>query len=140
MSGAAKGSQPQGALLSDGNWLWGVTISGGANDEGSVYKFDTTTYTLVTVVEFGQYGLSDPGFMGVQAYAGLVRDGNGMLWGTTQSIPNRVYKIDPATNTATRVVQLSGTGGVAAPGARGELVFDGVDSLWGVVPDSPVTH
>ena len=58
----------------DGN-LWGTTASGGANDQGTIFKI-TTGGTYTDVYDF-QGGLN-----GGVPYAGLIQDSNGTFYGT----------------------------------------------------------
>jgi uncharacterized repeat protein (TIGR03803 family) len=39
-SGAVNGSYPNGSLISDGTFLYGMTRNGGANDNGTVFKLN----------------------------------------------------------------------------------------------------
>lgn len=133
-TGAAKGAAPQGTLLVEGSVIWGTTEKGGLNDAGTVYKYNLTTGELTTVLEFGQFAMADAGYVGRAPTVGLTRDGNGMLWGVSAfSSLVMVFKIDPATGVVTPITSLtSSTGAQLGELTRGELTFDGVDSLWGV--------
>jgi uncharacterized repeat protein (TIGR03803 family) len=76
----ADGQGPYGGLaLGFGENLYGTTINGGANDEGTVFQI-TPTGTLTTLYNFcSQANCSDGG----APVAGLVSASNGDLYGTT---------------------------------------------------------
>jgi uncharacterized repeat protein (TIGR03803 family) len=76
-TGGADGSQPQAGLVRDGAGnLYGTTVSGGASGVGVVFKLTPTgTYTVLHSFTGG----ADGGY----PLAGLIRDGAGNLYGTT---------------------------------------------------------
>lgn len=135
-TGAAKGDAPSGALLNLNNAIWGTTRRGGANDGGTVYRWDPATNLFTTVLEFGSRNAGDIDYLGLTPKAGLVQDGHGILWGTTSSVPGCIFKLNPNTRSSIAVVVANGpSGSNLGNDLRGELVFDGVDSLWGVSSD-----
>lgn len=76
------GALPRGGLIQDSNGsLYGTTLSGGANNRGTVYKI-TLAGVLTTLYSFCNVaGCAD----GAQPFAGLVQASNGALYGTTIS-------------------------------------------------------
>src|SRR5271157_5755669 len=72
------GAIPYAGLVRDaqGN-LYGTTSGGGASSAGTVFKVDTTGKETVL------YSFTVGGQDGVLPYAGLVRDAQGNLYGTT---------------------------------------------------------
>ncbi|HTT96808.1 MAG TPA: choice-of-anchor tandem repeat GloVer-containing protein [Rhizomicrobium sp.] len=76
-TGGADGEFPEHGVVADkaGN-LYGVTAFGGANGEGSVFKYDTAG-NFSTVYSFT--GGNDGSFV----YGGLAIDGDGTLYGST---------------------------------------------------------
>ncbi len=77
----ADGLQPHAGLIqaSDGN-LYGTTLYGGANGDGTVFKI-TPAGQLTTLYSFcSQAGCAD----GLRPYAGLIQASDGNLYGTTQ--------------------------------------------------------
>jgi len=124
------GAQPHGALLLDpaGN-LYGVTMKGGAQNTGTVFKLDTAGNESV-VYSFG-------GQSGGRPNAGLVRDAAGNFYGTTtfsytcQAVYGcgNVFKMDPAGN----VTVLHTFGGSSSDGANpvGPVVLDSAGNLFG---------
>ena len=71
------GAVPLGGLIADasGN-LYGTTVSGGANGDGTVFEVAAGTHALSTLVTFN-------GTNGANPYAGLLADASGNLYGTT---------------------------------------------------------
>ena len=49
--GVIEGESPNGALVSDGSSLYGMTVYGGANNNGVVYKYDHCTPSANTVIK-----------------------------------------------------------------------------------------
>jgi uncharacterized repeat protein (TIGR03803 family) len=76
-TGAADGAEPMGNLITDDSGtLYGTTTSGGGYGWGTVFKVDTTGKETVL------YSFTD-GDDGGEPQAGLVRDVEGSLYGTT---------------------------------------------------------
>ncbi len=121
---------PDAPLVSAGNgsW-WGTTFYGGAEHCGTVFKVDTTTGELTTVMEF----TTDTG--GNEPSGSLVSDGAGFLWGMCSSGGKgygTLFKVNATKGALTTVVEFTGEGGsypgsipIAAP------VSDGHGFLWG---------
>ncbi|MDZ4286979.1 MAG: choice-of-anchor tandem repeat GloVer-containing protein [Prosthecobacter sp.] len=129
-----EGSDPRGTLLAGtGDWLWGVTTSGGAHHCGTIYKFNAVSNRLVSVIDFT--GSRGP-HKGRSANAGLVKDGHGYLWGTTASggsaDQGTIYKIDETSGAFTTIAEFGEhpdrRGGTAPSSA---LVADGRGFMWG---------
>ncbi len=121
---------PHDALVSDGNgsW-WGVNYSGGAQHYGTVFKVDSITGELTTVVEFTE------GTGGQHPMGSLVSDGQGFLWGTCAggvAAPGTLFKVNATTGALTTVLEFTGKGG-SNRGMNPEtaLVSDGHGFLWG---------
>jgi uncharacterized repeat protein (TIGR03803 family) len=76
------GAAPLAGLVQAANGdFYGVTVAGGANDGGTVFKI-TSSGTLTTLYSFcAQTGCTD----GKLPYAGLVQAPNGHFYGTTSS-------------------------------------------------------
>lgn len=130
MAGNAKGSGPMGELALDtsGNF-WGTTVNGGSADMGTVFKINALTKQLVTVAEF-------TGSNGRNPSARLVLDSNGRVWGTTAEggaeFSGTAFRLNPATNQLTTVVNFSGIGGsFPGDGPLAGLTDDGQGFLWG---------
>lgn len=126
-----KGDNPQGGLAGDGAGnLWGVTFAGGSTDRGTIFKINMATGVMTTVLEFT--GVS--GVKGMNPLAGLVNDGVGNFWGTTQlggaSNAGTVFKVNIASGVLTPVVEFPSTGSTPRT-PKSELVSDGAGNFWG---------
>lgn len=135
-AGAVDGRTPN-ELLADGNGnFWGTTYSGGAGNHGTVFKVNSTTGVLTTVVEFTHDGTTN---RGRYPNAGLTYDGNGFFWGTTGgqfwgvgSDSGTVFKVNVATGELTTIFEFSGRGGeYRGTWPHGALLNDGNGSMWG---------
>jgi uncharacterized repeat protein (TIGR03803 family) len=133
-TGTPDGASPnRGPLVRDapGN-LYGTTESGGASGYGTVFKLDTTGKETVLYSFTGGTDGGDP-------FAGLVRDGEGSLYGTTTyggdltcDAPygcGVVFKLD-TTGTETVLHTFSGSGGDGGNPVAG-LVRDAAGNLYG---------
>ena len=124
-AGGSDGAGPYAALVADsaGNF-YGTTQSGGANDQGTVYKITSAgVHTLL-------HSFDGAGSDGAFPYAGLIADGAGNFYGTTltgASGQGTVYKISSAGD-FTLLHTFGGSDG-AAPFAG--LVADGADNFYG---------
>ena len=80
-SGCVDGSYPYSGLVRDsaGN-LYGTTVDGGANGDGTVFKLATTGKETVLYSFCSQSGCVD----GAYPFSSLVRDTAGNLYGSTQ--------------------------------------------------------
>jgi len=80
VAGCVDGANPTASLIQDaeGN-LYGTTYSGGANGGGTVFKVDNNGNETVLYSFCSASGCSD----GKNPYAGLIRDADGNLYGTT---------------------------------------------------------
>jgi uncharacterized repeat protein (TIGR03803 family) len=117
------GSNPLNAgLLADaaGN-LFGVTNQGGTNNVGTVFMIPggatATPGALTTLWSFSNFNTGSP-------LAGLIADGSGNLYGTTQGNIGTVYKISGAgfVVPAPGAVALLGLGGLMAARRRRGVV------------------
>lgn len=80
--GPLVGLAPRAGLVPDGaGHLWGTTSGGGPDYEGTVFKVNTATDVLTTMLSFTYPNGATPGG---EPSAGLVSDGAGSFWGTTQ--------------------------------------------------------
>lgn len=138
-SGSNKGQQPIARLVHDGaGHFWGTTAEGGAvGGYGTVFKINTSTGVLTTLVEFTGDNLPLRGF---NPKGDLFNDGAGYFWGTTVNggdtpglAQGTVYKINIATGTFTSVATFPGNNGTTFTGAspQGGIVSDGAGSFWG---------
>jgi uncharacterized repeat protein (TIGR03803 family) len=127
-TGAGDGEYPRAALVMDaqGN-LYGTTDVGGVFGYGTVFKLDTTGKETV------MHSFSGAGGDGAFPFGGVVRDGQGNLYGTTNaggtSNAGTVFKFD-ATGKETVLYSFAGTGGDGSSPEAG-VVRDGQGNLYG---------
>ena len=96
-SNCTDGSNPYAGLILDttGN-LYGTTVSGGANNDGTVFKLDRAGHYTVLYSFCSASNCTD----GVNALAGVILDAAGNLYGTTDyggaNQSGTVFKLDSA--------------------------------------------
>jgi len=72
------GATPEATLTAAGNGLfYGTTTSGGANGDGAIFSFDSTTGSITLIDSF-------TGSNGNAPFAALTPAGNGLYYGTTR--------------------------------------------------------
>ena len=109
-TGGDDGSRPLAGLLlgSDGN-LYGTTSQGGAEGNGTVFRYDPVADTLTTLCTFGGLGSGDASF----PFAKLIEGADGSLYGTAVQggVHNRgtVFRVRPTGEES--VVHSFGSGG-----------------------------
>jgi uncharacterized repeat protein (TIGR03803 family) len=122
------GEWPSSRLIGDGAGnFYGTTVVGGLYGNGTVFKLDTATNEETVLYSFtGVFG------DGKDPLAGLVRDANGNLYGTTYEggVYNHgmVFKLD-ATGKETVLHSFNGKGGTTP--FYGDLVLDKAGNLYG---------
>lgn len=118
--GAAKGSYPQGDLISDGTYLYGLTRLGGTNDVGCIFKIKPDGTSFVKIFDFS---LST---YGGNPWGSLYSDGT-FLYGTTEyggaSSLGVVFKVSKDGSSYVKLVEFSGSSNGTTP--RGSLISDG---------------
>jgi uncharacterized repeat protein (TIGR03803 family) len=130
--GGSPGRAPESGLASDGAGnFWGTTTEGGANDFGTVFRINVATGEFTKVLDFSNNGAANKGRA---AFAGLVNDGAGNLWGATNQggVEDRgtIFKVNISSGVLTTVAEFAAsTGRGAFPAA--DLVSDGAGFLWG---------
>ena len=143
--GNSDGSNPLGALIMDraGN-LYGATLNGGPNGEGTVFEFSPPSAPSGTWTESILYSfpaLTD----GSNPTGGLVMDGAGNLYGmtefggdlgctTAQTGCGVVYELSPPASAGTawtETVLYAFTGGNDGKFPPGSLIMDSVGNLYG---------
>lgn len=122
----ANGASPSSALIADaqGN-LYGTTTSGGASNNGTVYRIAAGTNQLTTLATF-------TGGNGAQPVGGLAIDAQGNLYGTARngggSNEGTVFKIAAGTNALTTLATFVGGNGEFP---LGQVILDGQGYLYG---------
>lgn len=116
------GTNPVARLFqaSDGN-LYGATFLGGANNSGTLFKLQKTTFTTLTNL------WNFNGANGANPAGRLISGSDGSLWGTTSAggvnSKGTVFKIPLTGGVPTILVNFNGTNG-ATPLARLQLATD----------------
>jgi uncharacterized repeat protein (TIGR03803 family) len=126
-SGRTDGGEPEAGLIWDGKGnLYGTTFLGGSSSVGTVFKLDPTTGTETVLYNFT--GGADGAY---PAWASLVRDRAGNLYGTTSQGGSSdfgvVFKLAP-TGKLTVLHSFSGRDGKIP---YGTLVRDKAGNLYG---------
>ncbi len=118
-SGAANGANPQGTLLYDGTYLYGLTYGGGTNSDGVVFKIKPDGTGYVKLLDFA-------GANGYRPYAALIYDGT-YLYGMTEiggtNNDGVVFKIKPDGTGYVKLLDFAG--GSNGSITYGSLVYDG---------------
>jgi uncharacterized repeat protein (TIGR03803 family) len=89
------GRTPIGNLLFFKDYVYGVTMEGGKNDSGTIYRISVKDNTFEKLIDFNDYHISNPA-------AGLSMDSNGKMYGFAgssdlESLP-KIFYYDPATS------------------------------------------
>lgn len=104
-SGAAKGRNPEGPLVSDGTYLYGVTPLGGSSNLGTIFRIkpDGTSFSKLRNINGGSMGSTPRG--------SLVYDGDSFYGMTSFGGTNNngvLFKYTVGTNTYTPLVDFQG--------------------------------
>jgi uncharacterized repeat protein (TIGR03803 family) len=119
--GTISGGGPAGYLISDGTYLYGMTSYGGANEYGTVFKFQISNNAFSKMYDFNygpivSYG---PG-------RSLISDGSylyGMSWYGGANNRGTIFKIQISNNVFTKIYDFNGTNSGQYP--YGSLISDG---------------
>jgi uncharacterized repeat protein (TIGR03803 family) len=122
----SNGSDPLSTLFMDsGGNLYGTTNSGGANNEGTIFKIAHGTSTITVLASMTSAS-------GTYPLEGVVMDSAGNLygtgWGGGAYNDGTVWKLASGTNTLTALVSFNGTDGSAPSGL---LTIDSAGNLYG---------
>ena len=136
------GRTPIGGLTQDPatGYLFGTTSRGGANNLGTVFRVQPDGSNYEILYSFGSSVVLGKYVDGTTPYAGVTKDGNGNLWGTTGYggffsggvVFELVYNSAKDTYSLGTVFAFSGSGG-PHPGAvpNAPLVFGPDGNLYG---------
>lgn len=137
--GYSDGYLPEGALIRDaaGN-LYGTTVAGGPSNEGIVFELSPSNGVWTEKILHSFTGGADGG----EPAAGLVLDGKGNLYGTTQlggiSNPNCsngwcgvVFALSPSASGWRETVLYSFTGGADGATPAAPLLLDSAGNIYG---------
>lgn len=133
-----KGSGP-GELYYDGStYIWGVTSSGGAGSNGTVFRINPTTNDFTTVGQFSGFNVVAGAVFGTSPTGALTPDGHGFLWGTTHTAGSTssrygtIFKVNLNTGETTHVMEFTGAAPTRGANPRGSLALDSDGFMWGV--------
>jgi gliding motility-associated-like protein len=118
-TGVLNGSRPTGSLISDGTFLYGMTLQGGINDYGTIFKIKTDGTGFVKLLDF------DPATNGASPQGSLFFDGTYLYGLTAHGGPGfygNIFKIKPDGTGFTNLLNFDYTSG-AYP--NGSLISDG---------------
>ena len=114
--GPTKGSGPNGSLVLVNGKLYGLTNTGGANYEGTLFEYDISSSAFIKKIDFG--GATN----GSNPYGSLCLASNGKLYGMTQAggLNNKgaLFEFDPGTSIFTKKYDFAASTGKGARGAK----------------------
>lgn len=116
-AGAANGSNPYGSLVSDGSFLYGMTLSGGTYNNGVIFKIKPDGTGYAKLLDF-------TGVNGRQPYGSLISDGT-FLYGMTREggTIGTVFRIKPDGTGYNKLLDFTGVTNGKRP--QSDLVSDG---------------
>ena len=126
-NGASMGGLPLGGLIFDhsGN-LYGTAEGNGASGNGTIFKLAAGSSTITALASFN-------GTNGAHPYAGLVMDGSGALFGTTElgggSGAGNVFKLPAQSGTVSPVASCDGN--LLGSGPQSPVIMDAAGNLYG---------
>ncbi len=130
------GESPRGALLqaSDG-MLYGMTITGGANNMGVLFQYNPVTNTYIKMVDFN-------GTNGQNPNGSLIQASDGMLYGMTAgggaNSSGTLFQYNPVTNTLIDKFDFDGITNGSSP--QGDLMQASDGMLYGMTSDGGVSN
>lgn len=119
-AGASNGTNPNGSLISDGTFLYGMTTYGGINNFGTIFKIKTDGTDYIKILEF--LGATN----GSYPSGSLISDGTFLYGMTTYGGTNdfgTIFKIAPDGTGYVKLLDFSG--GTNGNEPYGSLVSDG---------------
>jgi len=118
-AGATNGLNPFGSLISDGTFLYGMTVKGGTNDQGTIFRIMPNGTGYVKLLDFA--GGTDGGY----PYGSLIFDGT-LLYGMTYyggtSNMGTIFKLMPNGTGYVKILDFTSTNGRHP---EGSLISDG---------------
>ncbi len=120
-----RGYYPQGSLFSDGLFLYGMTPSGGINDDGVLYKikFDGTGYSKLLDFSSALYGKWPLGSLVSDGTFLYGMTGKGGINDTASGGDGVIFKIKPDGTGYTKLLDFAGIANGSRP--EGSLFLDG---------------
>ena len=118
-AGATNGSNPNGSLISDGTFLYGMTYAGGTNDMGVIFKIKPDGSNYVKLLDF-------VGANGNAPFGSLISDGTflyGMTYAGGTNNDGTLFKIMSDGSNYVKLLDFDFTNG-GYP--EGSLISDGI--------------
>jgi uncharacterized repeat protein (TIGR03803 family) len=116
----------QGNLILDGNNdLFGTTILGGANSDGSLFELVKNSNSAITLASFNANGVVNP-------FGTLALDGSGNLYG--MAYLNGTYEIFEWTAASNAIATLAPLSSAYNAQTENGLIIDGNGNLYGTAP------
>ena len=118
-AGTANGSSPRGSLISDGTFLYAMTLSGGTNDMGVIFKIKPDGTGFAKLLDFA-------GANGYSPLGSLISDGTFLYAMTSGGGTNgigTIFKIKPDGTGYAKLHDFGSGSDGSAP--RGSLLSDG---------------
>lgn len=127
--GTLNGGNPKGGLIQASNGLlYGLTSSGGLNNDGVLFE-----YNILTGVYTKHHDFSST-VTGSEPFSSLYEASDGMLYGTTNSGGSSgagvIFEFDPGTNTVSTLVEFDGTTMGANP--QGSVIEGDSGKIYGM--------
>ncbi|MDD5150656.1 MAG: T9SS type A sorting domain-containing protein [Flavobacterium sp.] len=119
-AGTTNGSNPYGNLISDGTFLYGMTVNGGANNLGTIFKIMPDGTGYAKLLDFADSA------NGSNPWGSLISDGTflyGMTFGGGSNSMGTVFKIKFDGTGYTKLLDFAGLSNGRNP--RGSLLYDG---------------
>src|SRR3990172_5654333 len=117
-AGTANGSSPRGSLISDGTFLYAMTLSGGTNDMGVIFKIKPDGTGFAKLLDFA-------GANGYSPLGSLISDGTFLYAMTSGGGTNgigTIFKIKPDGTGYIKLLDFNNTNG---SNPYGSLISDG---------------
>ena len=108
-NGTGNGQSPRGSLMqaTDGK-IYGMCQAGGANQFGTLFRFDTLTNTATNLHSFSTA-------TGFNPFGNLIQASNGLLYGLCMYFgttgPGTIFSFNPSSNVFTDLIHFSTTNG-----------------------------
>ena len=130
------GRNPFGSLLYDGTFLYGMTVQGGINSIGTIFKIMPNGAGYSKIFDF----TNTINGTGKNPHGSLITDGT-FLYGMTQSggtsNNGTIFKIMPDGTNFTKLLDFTGTANGSTP--NGSLIYDGT-FLYGMAPSGGINN